>query len=269
MAYFSATGNTAKIAEVIKEELVELGAEVHSYDITSPEKRQNPPDLDPYDAVLFGFPVHSNRAPRLFREWLQMLNGNGKLCSLFCTYGGFSVESTAFTTKQILDERNFILVSYAEFLGAHTFNLGGWQAVPDRPDKSDFDVAREFALQTSRRFSGEDDGRIDGFEKPPYSEKELDDFEKFRFMAVTQLPTRGGGDCSMCMKCEEVCPTGAMNAERGSADGEKCITCLRCVDCCPDGVLQINDLRPLWPIKLQMENETEETVNAKQSRIFL
>lgn len=268
MAYFSATGNTAKIAEIIKEKLVELGAEVHSYDITPSEKRQEP-HLDPYDAVIFGFPVYSNRSPRLVREWLQTLDGNGKLCSIFCTYGGFGVNPVNFTTKQILDERGFVLVSAAEFLGAHTFNLGGWQAVPDRPDESDFDVAREFALKTYRRFSGEDSGRIKGFEKPPYSDTELDDFEKFRFLAVTQLPTRGGGDCSMCMECEEMCPTGAMSAVRGSADEEKCIVCLRCVACCPDGVLQINDLRPLWPIKLQMENETEETVNAKKSRIFL
>ena len=32
-------------------------------------------------------------------------------------------------------------------------------------------------------------------------------------MAIQQLPSRMGEKCGMCMDCEELCPTGAMNAE--------------------------------------------------------
>ena len=35
VVYFSATGNTAKMAKVIKESFIELGVEVDEYDITS------------------------------------------------------------------------------------------------------------------------------------------------------------------------------------------------------------------------------------------
>jgi hypothetical protein len=46
---------------------------------------------------------------------------------MFFTYGGFGVHPTHYSTRQILKEQNFIVVSSAEFLGAHTFNLGGWR----------------------------------------------------------------------------------------------------------------------------------------------
>jgi Fe-S-cluster-containing hydrogenase component 2 len=72
------------------------------------------------------------------------------------------------------------------------------------------------------------------------------------------------------MICEELCPTHAMNAEMGEAnEKEKCIACLRCVDNCPEDVLSINDLRPVWPLALDMSKETEESVRKKRSKIYL
>ena len=267
--FFSATGNTAKIARVIKDSFNNLGAKVDDLDITSYGSRQSALDLEPYDAVVFGAPIHSNRAPRIVREWMMTLDGNRKKCSTFFTYGGFTVHPTHYSTKQILQKQNFVLVSSAEFLGKHTFNLGGWEALADRPDQSDFNVARQFVAETYKRFTGEDNNILGELEKTTHTEEVLDSFENVRFRAVTQLPTRGGEDCSMCMTCEELCPTKAMKAEVGEAQVGKCIVCLRCVDVCPDGLLKINDLSNIWPIKLQIENETEETIMSKKSKIYL
>ena len=268
LAYFSATGNTEKMAEVIEGQFIELGADVDMLDITSYSKRQKKVDLSGYQAFVFGIPIHSVRAPRIVREWFETLDGRGKKCSTFFTYGGFGVHPAHYSTREILERRGFILVSSAEFLGKHTFNLGGWSALKDRPDDSDFDIAREYAKKTYKRFSGEDGGVVGELEKTEYTEKQLEDFENFRFMAVSQLPTRDGEGCSMCMKCEELCPTQAMNAMKGEADRGKCIVCLRCVYICPENALKINDASALWPIKLQMEGETEETLRGKKSKIY-
>ena len=64
LAYFSATGNTAKMAKMIKESFVALGVEVAEYDITSNSSRQEKIDLEPYQAMVFGAPIHSWRAPQ-------------------------------------------------------------------------------------------------------------------------------------------------------------------------------------------------------------
>jgi ferredoxin len=269
LVYFSATGNTAKMAEVIGGYFKGLGVEVEELDITVPSMRQKPVDVAPYDAVLFGIPVHSNRAPKIVREWLGSLDGGGKKCSTFFTYGGFGIHPSHLSTREILRAQNFVVVSSAEFLGKHTFNLGGWKALEDRPDDGDFKIAKEYVDKTYRRFTGEDPSLVGELESSDHSEEELDNFENFRFMAVTQLPSRMGKECSMCMECEELCPTGAFDASTGEADRDRCIVCLRCVDICPEEAISINDLTQMWSMKLQMENETEETLKEKKSKIYL
>lgn len=269
IVYFSATGNTAKIAKKIEEQFTEKGVEVTTYDITPYADRQKKIDLKPYQAVVFGAPIHSWRAPRVVREWLRTLDGQGKKCSMFFTYGGFGVHPTHFSTRQILQEQNFIVVSSADFLGAHTFNLGGWRAMGDRPDASDFNVAKEYVIKTYQRFTGEDPGILEQLPQPEHTDETLDEIESFRFNIVTKLPTRGGEECSLCMLCEELCPTGAMDAESGQAEQGKCIACFACVANCPEDALKVNDLSESWAFKLEFEKTDEERIKKQKSKIYL
>jgi menaquinone-dependent protoporphyrinogen IX oxidase/ferredoxin len=267
--YFSSTGNTATIAKAIEEKFTEMGAEVTMSDITPYTARKGKIDLGPYQAVVFGSPIHSWRAPRVVREWMRTLDGQGKKCAMFFTFGGFQVHPSHYSTRKILEEQNFVVVSSAQFLGAHTFNLGGWKAMEGRPDAFDLEVAEEYAQVTYKRFTGEDDGILGELEKTEHTDEKLDAIETFRFNVLTQLPTRGGKECSMCMVCEELCPTGAMEAESGEADKGKCIACLACVANCPESVLKINDMSGSWPFKLEMEKCTEESLKGKKSKIYL
>jgi flavodoxin/Pyruvate/2-oxoacid:ferredoxin oxidoreductase delta subunit len=268
IVYFSATGNTEKMATVIEERFAEMGAEVTMSNVTSYKPRQEKTDLASYEAVVFGVPVYSRRAPRVMREWLRMLNGQSKKCSMFFTYGGFGAHPAHYSTRQILEEQHFHVVSSAEFLSAHTFNLGGWKAMEGRPDKRDFAVAKEYVEITYRRFTDEDASVLGELEKTEYPEELLDSAEASRFKKVTQLPTRGGAECSMCYTCEESCPTGAMEAELGEADKGKCIACLACVANCPEGILAINDMSRSWSSKLEKENATEESLQGQKSIIY-
>jgi ferredoxin len=269
MACFSATGNTAKIGRVMVRRLQALGAVVHEKDITTMSDRNESIDLNSYDAVVFGQPVHSLRAPRVVRTWMGALQGSGKKCALFFTYGGFKVHPCHETTRSILTRQGFVVVSSAEFLGAHTFNLGGWNAMKGRPDASDFQVAEDYAEKMYDRFTGKDDDILGDLEKTGYSDAELDAFELLRFKVLTQVPTRYGEDCSMCMLCEETCPTGAIHAETGETEKEKCIACLKCIHDCPDGVLKINDVSGGWAKKLEMDQTTEQELSKKKSKMYL
>jgi ferredoxin len=209
------------------------------------------------------------RAPRLVREWLARQDGQGRKCALFLTYGAFQVHPAHYTTCEILKKSNFQVVASAEFPGAHTFNLGGWTAGVNRPDDSDLKVAREYAETVYRRFSGQDPGLIGDLDQGPYTEEQLDQFEGFRFRVLTKLPTRDNEECQMCMLCEELCPSGAMDAEKGEANPAACICCLRCVRHCPDEVLKINDMRDIFRFKMEHDQETDETLRQKKSRIYL
>jgi ferredoxin len=267
--YFSATGNTAKMARAISRYFMDTGAETDEYDITSYSSRKDSIDLQSYQACVFGSPIYSWRAPRVMREWMRTQDGKNMKCSMFFTYGGFGVHPAHYSTRQILTEQNFVVVSSAEFLGAHTFNLGGWKAMSGRPDGSDYEIAKRYVEKTYRRFTGEDREILGELEKTSFREEELDQIESFRFHILTKLPTRDGEECSMCMLCEELCPKGAIKAEDGQADSERCIACLRCVANCPEGALKINNMSDMWSFKLEMEKETEESLKNKQSKIYL
>ncbi|WP_421908538.1 EFR1 family ferrodoxin [Methanolacinia petrolearia] len=267
--YYSATGNTEKIADVITKKLRELGADAERKDIIPYNTRQKEIDLSPYDAVIFGFPVYSWRAPREAREWLNTLEGRNMKCSMFFTYGGFIIHPAHYSTQQILEKQGFTVVSSAEFLARHTFNLGGWKAMEDWPNRSDCEVAEEYAELTFRRFTGEDEGILQELEKTEHTEEFLDGIEKFRFKILTRLPTREGAECSMCGICEESCPTGAMDAETGEADPGKCTACLACVAKRPEDALKINDMEGSWEYKLDIENISIDEMNKKKSRIYL
>ena len=132
LAYFSATGKTKKIAGYVFEKLKKSGADVEMLDITPLSVRKKKTNLSGYDTFVFGMPVHSWRAPRIVRNWLKTLDGCGRKCSMFFTYGGFGIHPAHYTTCKILEERGFLVVSSAEFLAAHTFNLGGWRAMENR-----------------------------------------------------------------------------------------------------------------------------------------
>jgi len=269
IVYFSATNNTRTMAETIKAEFEALGADVDMHDITAPADREQRLECAPYDAMVFGFPIHSLRAPRIVREWLLGLDGQNKKCAMFFTFGGFMVHPAHHSTREILRQQGFTVVASAEFPGAHTFNLGGWKAFVHRPDHEDASLARQYATAAYKRFTGEDEGVLGELDKGAFSEQQLDQFETFRFRVLTQLPTRNGAECSMCGLCEACCPTGAMDAEAGCADPKKCIACLRCVASCPEKALVINDTTPSWAQKLAMGKTTEEQVNSQTGRIYL
>ena len=268
-ACFSATGNTKKISDIMATRLTELGSQVERLDITLPESREPGMDLSSFQAAVFGSPIHSVRAPRLVREWLDTLDGAGTKCATFFTYGGFQTHPCHYDTRERLNRRGFTVVASAEFLGAHTFNLGGWQSMAGRPGDEDLELAIRYANAIYTRFTGEDTAVVDELDTGPYSEEQLDQFEGMRYKVVSQLPTRSGAECSMCMLCQEECPAGAIEAETGEAQAGKCICCLHCVQICPDEVLKINDMTGSFQFKMENDKETPETLAKKKSKLYL
>ena len=267
--YFSATSNTLAMARIIGEQFKARGAKVALHDVTTPAARSAGVDLSMFDAVVFGLPVHSLRAPRLMRDWLATLDGNGMPCALFFTFGGFMVHPAHHSTAEILTKRGFTVAASAEFPGKHTYNLGGWQAFPDRPDDREHALADRYAEAVHTRFTGADTGVLSDLPQGPFSEEELTHFETLRFKMVSKLPTRDGAECSLCGLCEEICPSGAMDHVTGMADPNTCIACLGCVAACPEHALVINSTRESWQPKLAMSKTTETELNSQTGKIYL
>jgi Fe-S-cluster-containing hydrogenase component 2 len=171
---------------------------------------------------------------------------------------------------QLLGEAGFRVLLSAEFLGRHTFNVGGWRILPERPDEADFKVAREYAATAQERFSTQD-APLFQLQKPfgYYQRVEAHDKQSPRSERGWTNPVRAEETCSMCRDCETECPTQAFNADTGLSDPATCIECMHCLYICPDEVIEIDarmkdvyaDFKASWHLD-------ETMMEAKQSKII-
>jgi flavodoxin len=109
VTYFSLTGNTKKVAEAIFEELD--GEKT----IGKVDEIQ---DLDEYDLLFIGFPVHSHGVPYKVEEMIKKIP-SGKKIALFSTHGSLTGSRLA---REAL-EHSTTLASKAKILG--TFSCRG------------------------------------------------------------------------------------------------------------------------------------------------
>jgi ferredoxin len=265
--YFSATQNTAKIAHLIKNKLVELNSEVKEYNITGKDDREKHIDLQKYDAVLFGFPIYALRIPKPVREWLPDINGMDKKCGMFFTYGGVTRGIAHYETKKLLEKQNFKVVASADFPMSHTYNLGGWNLNPNRPNERDIKIARSFAEILYKRFSANKDF-VFNIPKPDVDKREIKTSKNLNKHGVPP-PIFQKENCTQCQICENVCPTGAIDIHKGAINMKLCLHCFRCIINCPEDALKAPDLSQQFRVFKEMNNLSKEIINNKQSTILI
>jgi len=269
VVYFSGTGNTAKIGQIISSKLNELGIQANIINITPFNDRKKILDFNEYDALVFGFPVYGSVIPSVCRDWLDTIKGENKHCAMFFTYGGPTMGIAHYHTKLLLNKQGFKVLASAEFLGKHSYNIAkGFNFLENRPNQDDFNVAKEYAIKLFEIFTKEKREEII-FEK---HEKADSIMERIRNKGKTVrkwVPSRNGKDCSMCRTCEESCPTNAFNADTGEADKEKCINCMRCVTACPDEVIEFNiDMTEIYEGLISHYELTDEILRNLESKIL-
>jgi ferredoxin len=269
VVYFSATHVTHAYVEVIWETLLNRGCAVEVFNVTAYASRQNPLALEGFNGVIFGFPVFSDFAPTVINEWLPTLNAKGKKCALFFTYGGRTTGYAHFHTKLLLEQVGFDILFSAEFLGRHSFNIGGWGILPERPNVRDLTLAQEYAALAIERFS-QDAPPVLRLQKPFGYNQVISSLANTQEISVRQWknPIRSGEECSMCRRCETECPTQAFDADAGLSNPRVCIGCMHCVYICPDKALRVDDMKGVYAHFLSNWNVTEEMMNAKQSKII-
>ncbi|MBQ3403811.1 MAG: NAD(P)H-dependent oxidoreductase [Oscillospiraceae bacterium] len=124
VAYFSASGNTAKIAEKLASELSADIFEIKAKEPytkadltwTNPLARCNREwlgkkevaaegaveNMDEYDTVFLGFPIWYNVMPNVVSSFVKDYDWSGKKVALFATSGGSGVSKAADRMRQLL-----------------------------------------------------------------------------------------------------------------------------------------------------------------------
>jgi ferredoxin len=190
---------------------------------------------------------------------------------MFFTYGARTAGYAHFHTKMLLEQAGFDVRCSAELLGRHSFNVGGWQVLPDRPDERDFRVAREFVRVVIERVQ---DDSLKGFDlQKPFGYHHAVKAKQSKAEKTERgwfHPTRVTDECRMCRQCETRCPNQAFDAETGLSDPRRCILCMHCVYICPDKALKLDERveTEAYPDFLADFNLTDAIINAKTSKIL-
>lgn len=105
VVYFSGTGNTREVANLIARE-----AGVDIFEII-PEDMYTSDDLSAvseYDVIYLGYPIWWGTAPRIIQTFIENCDISGSTVYAFCTSGGSGIEKSISDLQQMYPEVNIV-----------------------------------------------------------------------------------------------------------------------------------------------------------------
>lgn len=228
--YFSATGNTAKIAKTITDKL----GGARSIDVTDFSQRETSEKFSSNDLVVFGAPVFGGRIPACSAERFSLFIGDNTPAIVFVSYGNREYEDALIELCDIVCARGFIPVAAAAFVAEHSIMR---EFAAGRPDKLDIMEIESFSKRCLQRLNGVSSAS----ELPNISVKGNREYREY---ATLPLTPSADSKCTSCGTCAQKCPVGAIPADAPKTTNAKtCISCMRCVSVCPNGARSVSKLK--------------------------
>jgi flavodoxin/ferredoxin len=233
---FSQTGNTRKIAEKIREGLVECGTPCDLVSMEEADVR----GLEDYDLLGLGCPVFYYKEPFNVRDFIEALPPQkDKHWFVFCSHGAV-MGQTLLSMTECLERRGALVIGshhcYAgitvPFYPQHTLTLG-------HPDEQDLREAFDFGkamITCSRAVSDGDRGAIVRALPAP-EEWARNEAKMLTHEVLSRVMPRLSINLETCIKCgecQEGCPVDGIDIESDPPRiQEPCIYCLHCASVCP------------------------------------
>lgn len=234
--YFSASGNTGKIAGWIADELITKGLKVNLlkiYDITNsiPEQIANS------DIIFIGTPTYMWHTPEIVKNCLKTIYSFGnKPVGIFVTYGKVTVGSNLSYLSRVIRKKSGKLVGAMQVEAEHSMMFKSDSPLAHgKPDESDRELVTKFVSQCLERSGSamEEKVIIPGVMK------------YFAFLCSPKLSRKimprlkyDAKECNVCGICVENCPVHNIEIVDGKViHGDECILCYNCVRECPSGAI--------------------------------
>ncbi len=260
--FFSPTGTTRKVLSAIAEGINSL--EIKGYDLTPPDQRDHfQLTLEKEDdIVLLGVPVYEEHVPDLLWDALNSIEANGQSIILVAVYGnigfGLCLKELETWAKRV----GFKVIAAAAFIGEHSFSHKELPLAEGRPDIEDMRKGREFGTSIAAKFendillSPDIPGHLPlmGHILPKNSAKFFADY-----------PEADMKICTRCMRCLNICPSGAIDLGTLKIDRSVCLHCFACARVCAPKSRKIK-----FKLKALVKNVlTLQTSKRKEAEIFI
>jgi ferredoxin len=242
--YFSPTGGTLQVASHLAERLgVLLHAEVEYHSYTLPREREELPQVEAGDVVVWATPVYAGRIPNKTLDYVRRaLHADGNPAVALVTFGNRAYDNALAELVGLMEEGGMRPIGAAAMVTRHAFSdtLGA-----GRPNEEDLAALDRFAAQVAEKLlthnsklltvSVPGEAHPERYYTPLKTNNAPAGFLKAK-------PSCNSALCTRCGECMEVCPMGSIGAKDGmpTFDGI-CIKCQACRRRCPTGAIAFTD----------------------------
>jgi ferredoxin len=248
--YFSGTGNTWWIADLIKKEFDANNIPTMAFSIESPTL-QNRDYLEKIildsELLILGYPIHGSDMPCLMKEFINVLPNLTDYKTvphymlIYCTQYMCSGDGAYFYRKKI-ENKGYCVPWTLHFRMPNNISVpkSPFQYTND-PEKIEKYLKRAqikikkalnliqegITIQNGKTILGK---LIGGLQRHFY-QRELHHYNQ----KWSIIPTR----CTLCQRCVKICATKNISFDQGKiAFADQCILCLRCYNYCPTAAIQ-------------------------------
>ena len=240
--FFSATGNTKRIVELIANELGQkLAVPVEMDDFTLPNAHVDTKTYSAEDLVVFGVPTYAGRIPNKVLPFVQNLfTGNKTRAVAIVTFGNRSFDNSLSELHMELEKNNFSVIGAGAVVCKHAFAEVGI----GRPDAVDEEHITAFADTVLKKLQ---QSGLPLFNASIKRNEELSayyvplgiDGKPVNFLKAK--PVTDKAKCDNCGVCAVVCPMGSIDKNDVSLVPGICIKCQACIVHCHTKAKSFND----------------------------
>ncbi len=260
---FSPTGSTYKLCSGMINQM-STDYNITLLDITPPNTRKNSTNTFFSGEVLFiAAPVYSHGGAKIAVDFIKKANLNFDKAVVICTYGCISCGSAVYELAKIIEKKGIPVIAAAEVPMMNSYatlsvNTKEFSVISE-PDYKGF--LRDFLQIVCKKAQTKTTSiKLNrGF----YSGNLLP--QKAIARLASYVPKANEGLCTSCMRCIEVCPSGAIISPLKTYKKD-CFGCAACVKCCSSGARKLV-FRSFFP-KLYLKQGLKRAVKQNISPRF-